>query len=72
MTLVDNSYFVTERPHRSGGGVQRIYRAGMYGLSCVNAPLLHSYPFAWEVAVLRFKSPPAGQHRLYGVNRPQR
>lgn len=41
-----------EKPH-FGGGVQRIYRfPGGYGLSMVNSPMLHSYPFAWEAAVV--------------------
>ncbi len=35
-------------------GVQRIYKLeNGYGLSVVNPPALHSYPFAWEVAVLK-------------------
>jgi len=41
---------------RSGlvGGTQRIYRFGEYGLSLVNSPALHSFPFAWEAAVIHF------------------
>lgn len=36
------------------GGVQRIYRfKGGYGLSVVNSTILHSYPFAWEAAVIK-------------------
>lgn len=44
-----------ERPHAAGiGGVQRIYRfADGHGLSLVNSPKLHVYPFAWEAAVLK-------------------
>lgn len=38
------------------GGQQVIFRwKSDYGLSCVNSPMLHHYPFAWEVAVLKFK-----------------
>lgn len=40
-------------PSRGMGGVQRIYRFknGM-GLSVINATQLHSFPFAWEIAVI--------------------
>ncbi len=47
---------ITERPHSLGGGVQRLYRWGDYGLSVVNPAILHHYTFAWEAAVLKFKS----------------
>lgn len=36
------------------GGEQRIYRLGRYGLSLVNSAMLHSFPFAWEAAVLDY------------------
>ena len=44
-----------ERVRHYGSGVQRLYRWGNRGLSVVNHPtmLLH-YPFAWQVAVLRW------------------
>lgn len=36
-------------------GTRRLYRfKNNYGLSLVNAPILHTYPFAWEAAVIRF------------------
>lgn len=36
------------------GGIQRIYRFPCgAGLSVVNSSMLHSYPFAWEAAVLK-------------------
>lgn len=43
-----------ERPHPGGiGGVQRLYRyENGYGLSVVNSTMLHSYSFAWEIAVV--------------------
>lgn len=45
--------FLLEIPHRLGSGVQRIYRfADGHGLSAVNCQRLHSYPFAWEIAVI--------------------
>lgn len=48
--LIDNG-LVLERPHLEG--VQRIYRLpNGYGLSAVNSTMLHSYTFAWEIAVL--------------------
>lgn len=51
MPLTDE-FLVAERQHL--GGVQRIYRfKSGYGLSLVNAPILHGYPFAWEAGVLR-------------------
>jgi hypothetical protein len=38
-------------------GIQRLYRFNNnYGLSLVNTPILHSYPFAWEAAVIKFDS----------------
>jgi len=53
--MITDQNLVVERPHPSGfGGVQRIYRfESGYGLSLVNSPMLHSYPFAWEAAVLK-------------------
>lgn len=52
----------TERPHLDG--VQRLYRVGRYGLSLVNGPMLHGYPFAWEAAVLDFGSPDGAKGNL--------
>lgn len=49
MALTDE-HLVKVKPH-FGGGEQRIYRDGRYGLSLVNSPILHSFPFAWEAAV---------------------
>ena len=51
-----NEGLVSEQPHKSAfiGGVQRMYRWGDYGLSVVNGPVLHAYPFAWEIAVLKY------------------
>lgn len=37
------------------GGTQRLYRWGNYGASAVNSSMLHHFPFAWEVAVLRYE-----------------
>lgn len=51
MSITDN-HLLLERPHL--GGVQRVYRfPSGFGLSAVNASMLHSYTFAWEIAVLR-------------------
>ncbi|MGI9504235.1 MAG: hypothetical protein ACR2RE_14395 [Geminicoccaceae bacterium] len=54
MALIDD-YLLLERPHPGGlDGVQRLYRfPSGYGLSLVNSPMLHSYSFAWEAAVLK-------------------
>jgi len=51
---ITNDHLLLERPHPlKDGSVQRVYRfADDYGLSVVNSPMLHSYPFAWEAAVL--------------------
>lgn len=46
------------------GGVQRIYRFGLYGLSLINSPYAHFYPFAWEVAVIRFTGGADWQYTL--------
>ena len=53
--MLTSEDLLVERAHL-GGGVQRIYRfkGTSYGLSLVNSPTLHVYPFAWEAAVLRF------------------
>lgn len=51
MSLTDKN-LVNERAHLSG--TQRVYRVGRYGLSLVNSPMLHSYEFEWEAAVLDF------------------
>jgi hypothetical protein len=54
--ILTNDYLVWEKPHPVFplSGVQRIYRfPSGYGLSVVNPPELHGYPFAWEVAVLK-------------------
>jgi hypothetical protein len=53
--MITNDDLILERSNPIGG-IQRIYRYGQYGLSLVNAPILHSYPFAWEAAVLEFDS----------------
>lgn len=56
---------IVEHPHPIGIGVQRIYRfPSGYGLSLVNTPILHSYPFAWEAAVLKDVSPNGGRFEL--------
>lgn len=51
--MLTDENLVLERPHFCFPGVQRIYALpnGM-GLSFVNPPELHNYPFAWEAAVL--------------------
>jgi len=54
--MLTNEGLIKEREHPSGlGGVQRIYRFGDYGLSLINTPMAHAYPFAWEAGVLKFK-----------------
>lgn len=35
-------------------GVQRLYRWGNFGLSAVDPPILHFFPFAWEFAVIEY------------------
>ena len=55
MNNLTDENLLTERSHinSSIGGIQRIYRfKNNFGLSLVNSPMLHSYPFAWEAAVL--------------------
>jgi hypothetical protein len=53
MSLTDDGLLL-ERPNGGIGGVQRLYRWGSGGLSLVDSPMLHSYPFAWEAGVLAF------------------
>ena len=52
--MITNKALLLERPHPNDlGGVQRLYKLGNgYGISLVNSPMLHSYPFAWEAAVV--------------------
>ncbi len=51
--MLTNKHLLLERTHQLGNGIQRIYRFDSgYGLSVVNPPMLYSYPFAWEIAVL--------------------
>lgn len=53
--MLTDKYLVKERDHLDG--IQRIYKfPSGYGLSLVNAPVLHSYSFAWEAAVLSPKN----------------
>ena len=51
--MITDKYLIHEVPNPAGG-VSRIYRfkSGM-GLSLINAPIAHFYPFAWEAAVTR-------------------
>lgn len=52
--LTDKNLVKEIAPHLEDG-VQRIYRyAEGHGLSLVNATIVHSYPFAWEAAVIHF------------------
>lgn len=52
-----NDYKHVDRPHGpllTHQGIQRLYEfPGGWGLSCVDNPALHSFKFAWEIAVLR-------------------
>lgn len=53
--MLTDDFLILETPRDTSiGGVHRIYRFPCgAGLSLVNAALLHSYPFAWEAAVLK-------------------
>lgn len=53
MLVNDGLVFEQER-NDLGGGTQRLYRWGKYGLSLINSPMAHSYPFAWEAAVIEY------------------
>lgn len=49
-----NDCLLLERPNRGVGGSQRVYRfKGGHGLSVINSPMAHAYPFAWEIAVVK-------------------
>jgi hypothetical protein len=57
MPVLPTDNVVHNGPTRGGlGGTQILYRVGDYGLSVLDSPILHSYPFAWEIAVIRFRS----------------
>ena len=50
--MLTNDNLLIEKPHPLGG-TQRLYKfANGKGLSVINGRELHSYPFAWEVAVV--------------------
>lgn len=50
--MITSDNLLIDRSHELGG-VQRIYKfADGNGLSVVNASMLHSYSFAWEIAVV--------------------
>lgn len=52
MSITDEG-LLEERPHHISG-THRIYRfTGGWGLSLINNPMAHFYPFAWEAAVIR-------------------
>lgn len=61
---ITDKHLLLEKPHPLGG-VQRIYRfpSGM-GLSVVNSPMLHSYPFTWEIAVVKGVTDDGEHHGL--------
>lgn len=49
--MITSKYLISDTPHL--GGVSRIYKfKNGNGLSVVNSSMLHSYPFAWEIAVI--------------------
>lgn len=51
--MLTDEHLVLERANDIGG-VQRVYRfSNGYGLSLINLPMAHAYPFAWEAAVLK-------------------
>lgn len=51
--MLTDEHLLIERPNDIGA-VQRIYRfPSGYGLSAINAAMAHSYPFAWEIAVIK-------------------
>jgi hypothetical protein len=53
--MITNENLVLEITRPEFGGTQRLYRfKNNYGLSVVNGPALHIYPFAWECAVIQF------------------
>ncbi len=50
----DELLMITGEDRSQYEGVQRIYKLNNgYGLSVVNPPVLRSYPYAWEIAVLK-------------------
>jgi hypothetical protein len=52
--MLTDDHLLKSGPHPSIGGEQRIYRfADGHGLSLINSSMAHSYPFAWEAAVLK-------------------
>ena len=53
--MLTDENLLLNRPHPSPfiGGEQRVYRFPCgNGLSVINGAMLHSYPFAWEIAVV--------------------
>lgn len=53
MSLIDDYLVVRRKNSVFIGGDQIIHRLpNGYGLSCINSPAAHAFPFAWEIAVL--------------------
>jgi len=55
--MLTNENLLVERRHPPSG-VQRLYLFpdGVHGLSCVNSPALNAFPYAWEIAVVKFSN----------------
>ncbi|WP_319519838.1 hypothetical protein [uncultured Martelella sp.] len=50
---ITNDMLILERGNPAAGGVQRLYRLpNGFGLSLINGPIAHPYPYAWEAAVV--------------------
>ncbi len=63
--MLTEENLVLTRPHPHFVGKQHIYRfPSGFGLSLVNAPMLHHYSFAWEAAVLKDVSEDGEQFEL--------
>ena len=50
--MITDLHLLSEEPHPAGFGTLRKYRYKNRGLSLINGSIFHSYPFAWEAAVL--------------------
>lgn len=51
--MITDEHLLLSRENPGLGGDQRIYKfKNGYGLSLINSPMAHHYPFAWEAAVI--------------------
>jgi hypothetical protein len=63
--MLTDKYLLLEIDNSNIGGAQRIYRfPSGCGLSVINSPRAHVFPYAWEVAILKNVSKDGSEFEL--------